>query len=118
MNPLVRAFQRAAIQAASLRQFPISVLIKEHGLDDFLIEADAQKYSVQQMAAQALCQFCLDDDGAFNGFEVGILAVMEFLNEQRGRPASWQQGMRDLVTILQKEGSYGALAKWVTSYYP
>ena len=27
-----------------MRQFPISVLIEEHGLDDFLIEADAEKY--------------------------------------------------------------------------
>jgi len=118
MNPLVRAFRKAAVQAASLRQFPISAFIEDHGLNDFLIEAEAQEYSVHQFAAQALCQFCLDDDGEFNGFEVGILAVMEFLNERRGRPDSWQQAMRDLVSLLQKDGTYNALERWANSYYP
>lgn len=116
MRPLVQSFKKAILHAAALRSFPVRELMEDHDLAGFLQVAEEEDYALAQLAAQALHYFCQDDDGAFNGFEVGLLAVMEFLTEQQGRPQGWQQGFRDMVNLLQNGATLEALQKWAEGY--
>src|SRR5436190_20608500 len=84
MKPQVKAFQDAAAQACQQRRFPFRKFLVDYGLQDILIEADAADSSSQEIATRVLLECCVEN-GQFNGFQVGFLAVMAYLNERLGR---------------------------------
>ena len=75
MKPQVKAFQDAAAQACQQRRFPFRKFLVDYGLQDILIEADAADSSSQEIATRVLLECCVEN-GQFNGFQVGFLAVM------------------------------------------
>ena len=97
----------------------MSVFLGRHGLQAFLLDADARNYSTTQLAAECLWQFCVTN-GKYNGFEVGICTAVLFLNGQMSRPNTLQtrqQSYQDLRTILDQGGPYQAIEAWIHSYY-
>lgn len=119
MNARVAAFKRAAAFAARACGLSMSAFMGQHGLQAFLVDADANNLTLPQIAAQALFQFCVSN-GTYNHFTAGIVAAVEFLDHQMQGPATpqgKQQSYLDLKAILDQGGPYQAVEAWVNSYY-
>src|SRR6266404_5938307 len=93
----LRIFMRIAVQVNSRASHPN---FYDKGLRDFELERRGTNLSARDIARQALVYFCLED-GRFNGFMPGILAVMQFLKECGIGPADSTQAFRDLRDILE-----------------
>jgi len=118
MKPQVKAFQDAAAQACQQRGFPFRRFLGDYVLEDLLIEADAADSSPQEIAIRVLLECCVEG-GKFNGFQVGFLAVMTYLNERLGRLGQGeQQAFRDLANILTTSPTRQAVDRWMRTHFP
>jgi hypothetical protein len=115
MRPQVRAFRDVAAQVCQARRFSFRAFMEDRGLEPILNEAEASGWSARQIACQVLARCCVEE-GRFNNFQVGLLAVLTFLREQVG-PLS-EQGLRDLVAVLNNPGTAEAIERWMQSAYP
>ena len=118
MKPQVRAFQDAAVQACQQKGMPFRKFLTEYGLQDILIEADAANSSAQEIASRVLLECCVED-GKFNGFLAGFLAVMTYLNERLGRlKTGEQQAFEDLACILSTSPTLQTVDRWMLTHFP
>src|ERR1700736_4563496 len=112
MNPVAEALKRAAIHVCGLRKFHLAKFMGEWGLEALLLDADQQNYSAKELAARVLAECCVTD-GKFNNFQVGLLTVFKFLNDQFGESSLGQvQQFRDLLGVLNGGGSYSQIMAW------
>jgi hypothetical protein len=75
------------------------------GLEEILNEAEAHNWPAREIAGRVLARCCVTE-GKFNNFQVGLLAVMTFLNDQFGSLGTGaQQAFQDLVQILYNPGT-------------
>jgi hypothetical protein len=84
MKPQVELLRNIAAQVCSSRRFPFRAFMSDHGLEGVLEDADAADWSTKELACQVLVR-CCTEDGRFNNFQIGFLAVMTFLNVSLGR---------------------------------
>lgn len=118
MRPQVARLKAAAIQACRLKGFSFTEFMDDWGLEDILLDADAQDTPVKELAARVLAECCVTN-GRFNNFQVGLLAVVKFLNDTFGPLGqSQQQSLLDLLSILNSGGSYQAILGWMNTHYP
>jgi hypothetical protein len=113
MSALTRAFRNAAAHACQRQGSSFAEFLGNRG-----IEADANGYSAQEIAAHVLVSCCVTG-GRYNNFQVGLLAVMKFLSDQFGAPTLAQAQMfRDLLAILNQGGDYQSVLTWAHANYP
>lgn len=118
MRPQVRAFRDAAVQVCQRRRFSFREFMEDWNLEAVLEEAEANDWPAKEIACQALVRCCVTG-GRFNNFQVGLLAVMTFLNEHFGPlGAGTHQAFQDLVTVLNKPGTPDAIRRWLDTHYP
>jgi hypothetical protein len=118
MKPQVRALRDAAAQACQSRRFSFREFMEDWGLEDVLNEAEANNWPPKEIAAQALAWCCVTG-GKFNNFQVGLLAVLTFLNDQFGPLGQGSsQAFQDLVKVLNNPGTLPAIREWLNSHYP
>jgi hypothetical protein len=118
MRPQVRAFRDAASQVCQTRRFSFREFMEDRGLEEILDEAEANNWSAREIAAQVLARCCVTD-GKFNNFQVRLLSVMTFLNDQFGPLGQGElQAFRDLVAILNRQGTPQAIVGWLNTHYP
>ncbi len=118
MRSQVKAFKAAAIHACHLKSFPFKEFMEDWGLEDILTEADQNDTPAVELAARVLAECCVTN-GKFNNFQVGLLAVLKFLNDTFGPlKQGQQQSLQDLLSILNSGGSYDAVLGWMTTHYP
>jgi hypothetical protein len=118
MKPQVKAFRDAAVQACGRRNFPFRKFLNDYGLEGILLEADAAGSSPREIATRVLLECCVEQ-GTFDGFQVGFLAVMTYLNEQLGRLGQGeQQAFLDLANILNTTPTQQAVGAWMRAQYP
>jgi len=117
MNALVAALRRAAIFACDCERFPFHKFLKERGLEQILLDADAENWGDTVIATHVLVDCCVTD-GKYNNFNVGLLAVIRFLSEQHGDPhLGHVQAFRDLLTILNDGGEQHKVQKWMETHF-
>ena len=117
MRTQVQAFKSAAIHACHLKGFSFVEFMEKWGLEEILIAADAQNRPAIEIAARVLAECCVTN-GRFNNFQVGLLAVIKFLNDVFGPLGQGQeQSIRDLLFILNNGGSFQAIMGWMNSHY-
>jgi hypothetical protein len=117
MNALTRVFKRIVSQVAAQAGTTPSRLMKDHDLERFLLDIEAKGYSVREVAAHALFQFCVTG-GRFNRFVYGVQIAVAFLDEQmEDPPQDKAQCLHDLKSILDQGGPFQAIEKWVVSHY-
>jgi hypothetical protein len=118
-NRHLRAFKAIAAQIAHRHGFAFGVFLRDHGLQDFLVDEVTPSDGVAEIAAKALHYFCVEED-RFNGFFIGVETAVQFLNEHLGRPATEAQraiAFRDLKNILDGGGQLAALEQWAKAHY-
>ncbi len=101
MTPPVRTLKRLAAQIAQRMDFKMSAFIHERGLGDFLLEQDANGDAID-LAGRAILHFCVDE-GGYNGFEVGVMLCVDFLDEAMTSPPTGaaRQALKDLFTLMK-----------------
>jgi hypothetical protein len=83
-----------------------------------LTEADQNDTPAAEIASRVLAECCIAN-GKFNNFQVGLLAVLKFLNDTFGSlRQGQQQSIQDLLTILNGGGTIAAIMAWMTTRYP
>jgi hypothetical protein len=115
MLPQVKAFKSIAAQACRNRGFPLHEFMDQWGLEEILNEANEKNHSDKQIAAAVLWRCCCTD-GKFNNFQVGLLAVLQYLKEQKGDIGI--QPFQDLVAIMKAGATKEAIDKWLQTQYP
>jgi len=118
MTPLVRTFKRVAAQIAQRMNFKMSAFNHERGLGDFLLDQDANADAID-LAGRAILYFCVDE-GGYNGFEVGVMLCVSFLDEVMASPptgASRAQALKDLFALMKGPPTLEAIKRWVESHY-
>jgi hypothetical protein len=118
MRPQVKAFKTAAIHACHLKGFSFTEFMEDWGLEDILTDADRNDAPATELAARVLAECCVSS-GKFNNFQVGLLAVLKYLNDTFGPlKQGQQQSVQDLLCILNGGGSYDAILAWMSTHYP
>lgn len=118
MKAQVAALKAAAIHACRLKGFSFTEFMEDWGLEDILLDADANDTPAKELAARVLAECCVTN-GRFNNFQVGLLAVVKFLNDTFGPLGQGQQqSLQDLLSILNGGGSYQAILGWMNTHYP
>jgi hypothetical protein len=118
MTPLVRSFKRVAAQVAQRMNFKMSVFNHERGLGDFLLDHELSNDPIG-LTAQAILQFCVDE-GGYNGFAVGVMVCVAFLEEVMPAPPTGDaraRALKDLFVLLKSPPELEAVKRWVESYY-
>ena len=115
MHPQVKAFKAVAAQACRLRKFPLQEFMDDWGLEEILTKANEDNHSATQIAAAVLWRCCCTD-GKFNNFHVGLLAVMQYLNEQEERIGT--QPFQDLAAMMKAGTTKEAIGKWMETHFP
>lgn len=111
-----RAFRNAAAQICTSRKYSFRVL-RANGLDEILETAEDGGWAATEIAAQFLARLCVEE-GKFNNFQVGLLAVMTYLNGEMGDLGGGrQQAWKDLVQVLNTGGSIEAIRRWMETHY-
>jgi hypothetical protein len=110
MRPAVRALRAVAAQVCQTKKFALRNFMEDRGLEGVLDAAEANDWSVKEIAVQVLAQCCLEN-GRFNNFHVGFLTVMVFLNEQLRDPGP--QAYKDLAATLNAPGTVEAIREWM-----
>lgn len=119
MNPLLRSFRDNLWLAAQKAGLKKGELQKRYDLSSFELDEIKPSDSAQEIAAKALYYFCIED-GRFNNFTAGILAVMTFLGTHCGGPDHLNrraQAYQDLRTIMGSGARYEAILNWVKCWY-
>jgi hypothetical protein len=83
MRQQVKTLRDAASQASQLKGFSFNEFMEDWGLEDILNQAETENWPVKRIACEVLSKCCVSD-GKFNNFQVGLLAVIAFLNRQLG----------------------------------
>src|SRR5436309_49235 len=115
MNPLLRSFKHNLWVAAERGGLRKGELIKRHDVDSFELDEVKETDSAAEIAAKALRYFCVQD-GRFNNFTVGVVAVMGFLEEHFKGPdhlATQAQAYQGLREILDQGGRHEVILRWV-----
>ena len=118
MTPIVRTFKRVAVQVAQHANFKMSAFNHERGLADFLLDQDTNNDAID-LAARATMHFCVDD-GGYNGFEVGVMLCVGFLDEVMPSPPmgpARARALKDLFTLLKSGPTVESLKGWVEDNY-
>lgn len=115
MHPQIRAFKRSATQACRQKEFRVQEFMDAWGLEEILIEANEQNLPATAIAARVLWECCCTD-GKFNNFQVGLLAVVQYLNEQERNVGA--QPYHDLVAMLKAGTTKEAIDKWMETHFP
>ncbi len=118
MTPLVRTFKRLAAQVAQRMSFKMSTFVHERGLGDFLLEQDANADAVD-LAGRAILHFCVDE-GGYNGFEVGMMLCVSFLDEVMPSPPTGParaQALTDLFALIKNAPPLESVKRWIESHY-
>jgi hypothetical protein len=115
MNPQIKAFKSIAAQACRQRGIRFSEFMDDWGLEEILTEASEQNHSATQIAAAVLWRCCCTD-GKFNNFTVGLLSIMEYLNEQE--ESIGMQPFHDLATMMKAGTTKEAIDKWMETHFP
>lgn len=118
MNPTVRAMLAVFASACGPKRVNAATIMAAFGVDEVLEEADAANSSAQELACQVLFRCCVHN-GKFNNFQIGFLAVANFL-ESECRPLGKQrlQALQDLRTVLDGGGLEQAIREWLDTNYP
>jgi hypothetical protein len=98
--------------------FKMSVFNHERGLADFLLEQDTNA-DPTDLAARAFLHFCVDD-GGYNGFEVGVMLCVSFLDEVMPSPPTGSmraQALKDLFVLTKNPPTLESIKRWVESHY-
>ncbi len=114
MWPLAGVFRDIAAQACRTRKHSFTDFMINRGLEGVLEQANNSQWPATEIAVQVLLQCCVEN-GQFNNFQVGVLAVMMFLNDRLGQQP---QAIIDLGSILKSGPTEVALRGWATSHYP
>jgi hypothetical protein len=115
MHPQVNAFKCIAAQVSRLRGFRITEFMEDWGLEEILTEANENDHTATQIAAAVLWRFCCTD-GKFNNFQVGLLAVVQYLKEQEEDIGT--QPFHDLVAMMKAGTTKAAIEKWMETHFP
>jgi hypothetical protein len=118
MTPLVRTFKRVAAQIAQRMNFKMSTFNHERGLVDFLLDQAANADAID-LAGRAILYFCVDE-GGYNGFEVGVMRCVSFLDEVMPSPptgAARARALKDLFSLMKISPEPEAIKRWVQSHY-
>jgi hypothetical protein len=118
MTPLVRAFKRVAAQIAQRMDFKMSAFNHERGLGDFLLDQAANADAID-FAGRAIQHFCVDE-GGYNGFEVGMMVCVSFLDEIMPSPPTGPAratALKDLFLLMKSPPTLGSIKGWVQSHY-
>ncbi|HLN33298.1 MAG TPA: hypothetical protein VK395_36560 [Gemmataceae bacterium] len=107
----LRTFMRIAVQVGGQGSRPN---FRDRGLRDFELERRGKRLSPQGIARDALVYFCLEE-GRFNGFVLGIKAVLQFLSECKILPADPRQVYQDLGEILKAHCTPEMIQRWLDS---
>ena len=92
--------------------------MSDHGLEAILLDADQEDWSDKTIAANVLAECCVEN-GRYNNFGVGVLAVINYLSARYGKPTiDQQQSFRDLHSILNSGGSVDSIMRWMNTQYP
>ena len=92
--------------------------MEDWGLEAILDDAEANNWSAKEIAGQVLARCCVSN-GTFNNFQVGLLSVMTYLNDQFGPLGQGaQQAFQDLVNVLNNPGTLQAILAWLNTHYP
>jgi len=107
----LRTFMRIAVQVSGQGSRPN---FRDRGLRDFELERRGKRLSPRDIAKDALVHFCLEE-GRFNGFVLGIKAVLQFLSECKILPANPKQVFQDLKEILEGHCTPEIIQRWLDS---
>jgi len=118
MNPTVQAMRTALAVACRARGVRVNVAMDDFGVGEVLEEAEAGNWSAKEIACQVLVRCCVTD-GTFNNFQVGFLAVANFIDSQY-RPLGKHrvQALQELQSILSTAGTEQAVRQWLDTNYP
>ncbi len=114
MNPQVKTLKSIAAQVCRLRGFRLQEFMDDWGLEEILTEANEQNHAATQIAAAVLWRCCCTD-GKFNNFQVGLLAVAQYLNEQKENIGT--QPFRDLVALMNAGTTKEVIGKWMDTHF-
>jgi hypothetical protein len=120
MNPYLFRFKKTAAQVAHNNAFSMGTFIRNYGLSDFYTDGILEGDGPADIDAKALMYFCVDEDGSFNGFEVGVMVAVQFLREALTGPYSgrqMQQCFADLWTILNNRPTEDAIRQWISAHF-
>ncbi|MGO9469875.1 MAG: hypothetical protein ACLQIB_30505 [Isosphaeraceae bacterium] len=118
MTAQVRTFKRVAAQVAQRMNFKMSAFNRERGLGDFLLDQGANADPID-VAGRAILYFCVDE-GGYNGFEVGVMVCVTFLDEVMPSPptgAARAQALKDLSALMKSSPTLESVKRWVESHY-
>ncbi len=63
--------------------------------------------------------FCVDE-GGYNGFEIGVMLGVSFLDEVMPSPPTGParaQALKDLFTLIKSTPELGSIKGWIDSHY-
>ena len=118
MTPLVRAFKGLAAQVAQRMSFKMSAFVHERGLADFLLDQNLNTDPID-LAGRAILYSCIDE-GGYNGFEVGVMLCVSFLDEVMPSPPTGParaQAFTDLFALIKTEPTLESVKHWIESHY-
>lgn len=88
------------------------------GLGDFLLEQSLNR-DPTDLAARAIMTFCVGQ-GRYNGFKVGAVTCISFLDEEGRSPPKGTarvQAFKDLLMILNDNPTLETITSWIESHY-
>jgi hypothetical protein len=118
MTPVLRTFKRVAAQVAQRMNFKLSAFNHERGLNDFLLDQAGNADAID-LAGRAFLCFCIDEAG-YNGFEVGVMVCVSFLDEVMPRAPTGParaQALKDLFVLMKSPPTLETMKRWVESHY-
>src|SRR2546421_8260257 len=118
MNQTVLAMRNALAVACRACGVRFNTTLEDFDVDAVLEEAEAQGWDAREIACQVLFRCCVED-GQFNNFQAGFLAVANFIDSQ-ATPLKQhrERALKDLLSILNSGPTEDAIRKWVETNYP
>jgi hypothetical protein len=107
---------KETLQMASGPMFP--ELMRQRKLADFLLDADSQNYSPQEIGAYALFELLAGNLGPLD--QAICLGVVRFLDRTVGLPASdtiSYQRLKDLKPMIRQRSAFQEYLKWAKGWY-
>lgn len=119
MSDLIGGFKDCAHQAGEICNYAATRLIREFGLEDFLVNIVAEEDDPPTIALKCLSYFCADPDPHTPVFRFAVLTVGIFLNHYHSgrRRDIPQQALRDLVSLLVDHAPADQLRRWIESNF-
>ena len=117
VSPL-RKFKQIAAQTAHHQDLNMGEFIRS-GLKDFLIDEVWEEDPTEVVAARAIASLCMEN-GAFNGFVVGLKAAIQFLDETFLGPKTTKErrsAHEELRQVLGGGGEEEEILEWINKHY-